>query len=118
AQPLARNVGPDLVFDPGLGFVADPARLAREDKRGFAVEREKNIDVAVHDLEARHIKDRAFESGVLVTADDQSVQPLGLHARANVGVTARNFLLTRQIVPPGRARNSYCTPHNSAATSA
>ena len=78
AQPLAGNVGPDLIFHPRLSFVADPASFAREDQRGFAFERDDDVNVTMNDFESGGVEDRALESGVLVAADDERVEVLPL----------------------------------------
>src|SRR5258708_6458394 len=43
AQPVAGNVGPDLIFYPGLLLVTDPASLARKDERWFAFEGDYDV---------------------------------------------------------------------------
>jgi hypothetical protein len=68
----------------------------RENQGGLARQRKDYIYVSVHDLEAGNVKDRAFESGVLIAAYNERVQALPLHAGANVFVTAVNFLMTGQ----------------------
>src|SRR5205807_4850185 len=73
AYPSAWDFWPDLIFDPGLGFVADPAGFTRKDQRGLARQRQKNIHIAVHNLEPGRIEDRALKAGVLIAADDQGV---------------------------------------------
>src|SRR5207245_5828333 len=52
ADPLAGNIRPDLIFDPGLGFIANPARFAREDQSRFACERKQDVHVPMHNLES------------------------------------------------------------------
>jgi hypothetical protein len=47
-------------------------------------------------LESGRVENRAFESSVLIAADDQSVQSGGLHAGADVLVTAIDFFRTWQ----------------------
>jgi len=40
AKPASWNIRPDMVFDPGLGLVADPTRLPRKYKRRLARQRQ------------------------------------------------------------------------------
>src|SRR6202521_5032586 len=95
-QPLAGNVRPDLIFHPRLLFVADPASFARKDERRFVFEWDDDVNVTMNDLESGRVEDGALESSVLIAADDESVQPGGLHAGTNVSVTAIDFFLTWQ----------------------
>ena len=74
AQPLAGNVGPDLIFHPRLFLVADPAGFAGKNERRLAFERDDDVNVAMNDFESGGVEDRAFESGVLVAADDERVE--------------------------------------------
>ena len=99
AEPLAGDVGPDVVFDPGLLLVADPAGFAWKDERGIAVEREQHVNVAMDDFESGGVQDGAFETGVLVSADDKGVEIFRSHAGADVFITAVDFVLTWQIAP-------------------
>jgi hypothetical protein len=99
AHPAAGQVRPDLVAHPGLLLVADPAGLARENKRRFAFQGEYDIHVAVHDLEAGHVENRAFETGVLITAHDQGIQLGAFHSGTDVGKATRDFFLTWQFSP-------------------
>src|SRR5262249_7174137 len=112
AQPFAGDVGPDLIVHPGLFLVADPAGFAREHKCGLAVHRNQHVYITVNDFETGGVEDCAFESSVLVAADNEGVEVLLLHSRANVFVAAIDFFLTWQsaLYP--------CTPHNSAAINA
>jgi hypothetical protein len=48
------------------------------------------------DFEAGSVKDRAFESGVLIAADDQGIESSGLHAGTDVFVAAIDFFLSWQ----------------------
>ena len=52
ADPLTGDIRPDLIFDPGLGFIANPARFAREDQSRFACERKQDVHVPMHNLES------------------------------------------------------------------
>ena len=45
----------------------------------------------MHNLEAGSVKDRALESGILVAANDERLDILLAHGRANVVVTALDF---------------------------
>src|SRR6266852_6395879 len=96
SQPPAGDVGPDLIFHPGLLLVTDPASFARKDKRRFVFEWDDNVHVTMNDFESGCVEDRALEPGILTAADDESVQSAGLHAGANVFVTAIDFLLAWQ----------------------
>ena len=69
-------VGEHLVLDPGRPVLADVARLGREDDRRLALEREQNVGVAVDDLEAGEVRDRALEAGVLAAGDEHGVEPV------------------------------------------
>jgi hypothetical protein len=53
----------------------------------------------MNDFESRRVEDRTFESGLLVAANDESVQSGGLHPRADVLETAIDLLLTWQNDP-------------------
>jgi hypothetical protein len=50
----------------------------------------------VDDFEAGGVEDRAFESGVLIAADDQGVESGGLHPGTDVFVTAIDLFRTWQ----------------------
>src|SRR3989441_4021314 len=52
ADPLTGDIRPDLIFDPGLGFIANPAGFAREDQSRFALERKQDVHVPMHNLES------------------------------------------------------------------
>jgi hypothetical protein len=65
----------------------------------------------MNDFESRGVENRTLESGILIAADDQSVQSGGLHAGTDVSVTAIDFFLTWQNDLSGYL----LTPHNSAA---
>jgi hypothetical protein len=49
----------------------------------------------MNDFESGGVENGSFESSVLTAADDEGVQPCGLHAGPNVFVTAIDFFLTR-----------------------
>ncbi len=97
AQPAAGNVGPDFFLHERLLLVADPAGFLREDQRRLALQRDQDVDVAMNDLEARGVEDRAFESGVLIAANDERVDILLAHGGADVVVAALDFRWTRQM---------------------
>ena len=97
AQPPAGNVRPNLLLYERLLLVADPARLLREDQDRIALQRDQYVNVAVHDLEARGVEDRALESGVLVAANDKCIDTLFAHGGADVVVAALNFRWTWQM---------------------
>ena len=114
-----------MVFDPGLGFVADPARLSRKYQSWLTRQRQHNVDVAVHDLKSGDVKRSALKTGILIAAHDQRIQTLALHAGADVLIATVDFLLTWQSVSLAFRFASRldcwlydCTPHNSAAVSA
>ena len=97
ADPTPWNIRPDLVFNPGLRLVANPARLAREYQRGFVFQREQHVNISMHDLEPRRIEHGAFKTGVLIAANDERVDSRRSHARSNVLVAALDFVLARQL---------------------
>src|SRR5262249_18165802 len=88
AQPLTRNFGPNVIFDPRFGFVADPPRLAREKQNRISFAWKNDERVAVNNLEPRDVTDGTLESGVLISADDQCVGVCFLESSAEVGVAA------------------------------
>ena len=76
AEPLARPVDEDLLFDPGRAVLADIACLAGEDDRRLAVERQEDVGVAVDDHEAGQVRHGALEARVLVARHDRRVEPV------------------------------------------
>jgi len=96
APTVPGKIRPDLIFHPRLRFVADPAGFTRKHQRGFAVERDENINVAVNNFEPRGVQDRAFEPRVLIAAYDEGVEVVLLHPRADILVPTFDFLLTWQ----------------------
>ena len=92
ADPGPGMLGEDRVRDPAVGMVADPARLAGEDRDRVAVRRQQHVGVAVHDAKAREVADRALEAGVLAAADEQRVGIVLGHRGAGVGVAARDLV--------------------------
>src|SRR5271166_1591947 len=115
-DPLTWNLGPDVVLHPWFCFVANPSRLARKDQCWFAFERQHNVDVAVHNLKTRDIQHSAFETSILISADDQRFEASALHRGANVLVPAIDFELAWQLY--SGAEVLYCTPQSSAAVKA
>src|SRR5439155_2683097 len=85
-DPLPGVLGEDLVLDPGLAVIADPARLAREDDRRFAFGRQDDVRVAVEDPETGHVPDRALEARVLRAGAYDRVDALLLGRLAHRGV--------------------------------
>ena len=91
-EPLAGAVDEHLLVDPRRAVLADVARLAREDDRRLAVDRQQHVGVAVHDHEAAEIRHRALEAGVLVAAHDHGVEAVArrrLADRAGSGARSR-----------------------------
>ena len=68
-----------LAHVPGLG---------REDDERLAVGRDDDVGVAMDDLEPRQVRDGALEPGVLAARDDERVELVRRHRRADVGVAA------------------------------
>ena len=93
AQPLAWHFGPDVVADPGLGFVADPTRFGGKDDRQVALERQQDIGVAMDDQEAREVGDRALEARVLAAADERGVEAVALERRPDILVAPLDLAL-------------------------
>ncbi len=87
-EPATGMVDEDLVLDPGRPVLADVAGLAREHQRRFALEREEDVGVAVHDLESRQVRHRPLEAGVLGAGDDQGVQLVTGHRLPHARVAA------------------------------
>src|SRR5882757_7452507 len=73
-EPVTRNIRPNLIFDPGLGFIAYPASLSWKYERWFAFQGNQNVNVSMYDFKPGNIKNCTFETGVLVAANDESVQ--------------------------------------------
>src|SRR5258708_36894159 len=91
AQPLTRNIRPDVFANPRFGFVADPAGFARKHEHRIGVQRKHDVHVAVNDFKAGHVAHGAFKSGVLVATDNQAVHFFSQHGFANVVVAAGDF---------------------------
>ena len=102
-------LGEDLRLDPGLGVVADPARLAWEDDRRVPVDRQDDVRVAMKDPKAREVADGTLEAGVLGARDDHGVEAVGGGSLANVGVAALD-------VGRGRHGRGHSRPFTSAVS--
>ena len=72
---------------------ADVPRLCREDDRRFALEPQEDVRVAVDDLEAGEVRDRAFEAGVLGAGHDDGVDTGVRHRVADADVAARSLVV-------------------------
>jgi hypothetical protein len=59
----------------------------------------------VDDFESGGVQDGAFETSVLVSADDKSIEIFRSHTGANVFITAVDFVLTWQSFS---GSNRYC----------
>src|SRR5581483_4108839 len=94
-DPLARVLREDLVLDPGLRVVADPARLLREDDRRLALERQDDVGVAVQDPEAGEVADGSLEARVLRAGDDDGVEAVLRRLLADVRVPPLDLRLAR-----------------------
>ena len=84
---LAGPVVEDLL-ELGGAVLADVARLAREDDLRLAVGGHDDVRVAVDDLEAGEVGHRPLEPAVLAARDDQRVELVLRHRRADVRVPA------------------------------
>ena len=91
-EPHARPVDELLLGDRGVAVLADVARLAREDDRRVAVDRDEDVGVAVHDRETAHVRHGTLEAGVLRAADERRVEPVALERRADVRMPAPHFV--------------------------
>src|SRR5262249_12254475 len=96
-DPLPWVLGEDLVLDPRLRVVADPARLLREYDGRLAFDRQNDVGVPVEYPEAGEVANRAFEPGVLGPGDDDGVQPVADRGLTHVGVPALDLLLARHL---------------------
>jgi hypothetical protein len=54
----------------------------------------------MHNFKPGNVENRAFEAGVLVAANDESVQALALHGIADIFESPVDFRLTWQRLPP------------------
>ena len=82
-EPVAGPVDEDLLGDLRVAVLADVARLGREHDRRLAVERHDDVRVAVDDLEAGQIRDRALEARVLGAADERGIEAVALERGAH-----------------------------------
>ena len=96
-------LGEDLLLDPRLAVVADPAGLLREDDRRVALDRHDDVGVAVQDPEAGEVANRALEARVLGAGDDDRVDVVRLRGLANRARSRRLDLRLR------RLRSSVCS---------
>ena len=94
-DPRAGLVHEHLILDPRRAVLADVGGLARKDDRRIALARQQHVRVAVHDHEARHVGDRAFEAGVLVAGDDHGVEAVARHRLTDQAVAAVDLVLRR-----------------------
>ena len=78
----------EALLDQGRPVLADVAGLGGEDDERIAVGRHDDVRVAVHDLEAGQVRDRPLEARVLAPRDDQPVEGVLGHRRADVGVAS------------------------------
>ena len=98
-EPLARPVGEDLLGDLGVAVLADVARLRGEDDRRISLERHEDVGVAVDDLEAGEVGDRALEAGVLGSADERGVETVPLERLAHTRVSCRQLCVHEASTP-------------------
>src|SRR6266508_632638 len=78
ADPLTGVLGEDLVLDPRLGVVADPAGLLGEDDRRVALDGEDDVGVAPLDLRlARHPRSLIIHVAPRGTRGATQGEPLG-----------------------------------------
>ena len=84
---LARPVVEDLL-ELRRPVLADVARLGREDDLRLPVGGHDHVRVAMDDLEAGEVGDRALEAAVLAAGHDQRVQVVLRHRGADVPVPA------------------------------
>ena len=93
-------LGEDLVLDPGLAVLADPARLLREHYRRLTLERQDDVRVAVQEPEAGEVAHGPLETRVLRARDHDGVEAVLLRLRADVRVPALDLGLRRHSVLP------------------
>ena len=73
--------------------VADPTCLARKKERWLTGERQQDVNVAVNDFETRDVANRAFETRVLIAANNERIDVISRHSCADVGVAPVDFFL-------------------------
>src|SRR5262249_6068631 len=88
---VAGALDEDLLGDLRVAVLADVARLGREDDRRIALHRQNDVRVAMDDLEAGEVRDRALEAGVLRAADERGVEAVPLERGAHTRVP-RSYL--------------------------
>ena len=93
AEPLARNFRPDFFANERSFLITNPAGFARKNENGIAGERDKHVDVTVNNFETGGVPHGAFESGILIAANDQGIDLLGFHRGADIFVAAFDFCL-------------------------
>ena len=71
---LSGNVRPDMFLYPRLSSCRRSSGLRGERPERVAFERKQHVDVAVNDFETGDVTDGAFESRVLIAADDERVK--------------------------------------------
>jgi hypothetical protein len=109
------HIRPNLIFNPGFGFIAYPTRFPRKYERWFTFQRNYDVYVPMNDFKPGNIEDRAFETGVLVAANDESVQVFTLHGITDILESPVDFRLAWQRIPP---EANHCPPQRSAAVNA
>src|SRR5258708_9409370 len=105
-EPFAWDLRPDFFTNEGSLFVADPTCLSRENENGIAGDRDQHVDVAMDNLEVGYVANGAFESGILIPAHDQGVDLFGFHRRADMFVTAVDFVLAGHLAADLRLMRS------------
>jgi hypothetical protein len=71
----------------------------------------------MHNFKTGDVQDSAFETRILIAADDERVETRTLHGSADVFVATIDFELAWQWLFSERS-SLYCTPQSSAAVSA
>src|SRR5258708_210626 len=99
-EPVTGHIRPNLIFDPGLGFIAYPTRFPRKYERRFAIQGNQNVNVSMYDFKPGNIENCTFEAGVLVAANDESVQVFTLHGITDILESPIDFCLAWQRLPP------------------
>src|SRR5207247_5124390 len=102
--------GEDLILDPGRAVLADVARLGGEHDRRLALPRQQHVGVSMDDDETGHVCHGALEARVLRAGDEDRVDAVLVHSRADEPVTALDFRRTSQ------SFHDSSTPRTSAQT--
>ena len=76
------------LLELGRPVLADVAGLGGEHDERLAVRRHDDVRVAVDDLEAGEVRDRALEARVLAPRDDERVEVVLRHRGADVRVAS------------------------------